>query len=223
MRPRLLDLFCGAGGCSVGYNRAGFDVVGVDCRAQQNYPYTFFKMDALAALEYLDLSKFVAIHASPPCQAHSTLRYRREDKPDLMDIEPVRDALAATGLPYVIENVVGAPLYGSVTQLCGSMFGLDVRRHRLFETSFAIEQPECQHQLQTPRFRNPDARQSALASVVNVHGKCSYVGEREVRERAMGIDWMTNYELTQAVPPAYTEYVGAQLLASPAPRLVLAR
>lgn len=207
----MLDLFCGAGGCSAGYDRAGFDCIGIDHEAQPNYPFPFIKMDALWALEVLDLSKFAAIHASPPCQNHSNLRYRSERRRlDRTEIEPVREALNDTGLPWIIENVEQAPLIDAVT-LCGSMFALGVRRHRLFETSFPLGQPECRHELQTPQYQNPDARGKAqFSGVVNVYGKCSYKGEREVREKAMDIDWMSNYELTQAVPPAYTEYVGMQ-------------
>lgn len=207
---RILDLYCGAGGCSVGYERVGFEMLGVDHLAQQNYPFDFIKMDALKALEYLNLDRFDAIHASPPCQSHSSLRYRNEDRADTGEMLAVtREALIATGKPYVIENVVGAPMEGVV--LCGSMFGLDLRRHRIFESNFPISQPDCQHEIQTPKYVNPDKRGPALIGVVNVYGKCSYKGERELRERAMGIDWMSNRELTQAVPPAYTAHVGVAL------------
>lgn len=210
---RLLDLFCGAGGAAKGYADAGFEVIGVDIKAQQSYPYEFIKMDALRALILLDMTYFDAIHASPPCQAHSTMRFRNEDVPqtgeflamtrNLIKTHPVR-------LPYVIENVPGAPMERT-TLLCGSMFGLDVRRHRLFETNFKLAQPECDHAWQVPRFKNPDPRGKPLVGVVNVHGSPSYAGEVELRRQAMGIDWMTNRELTQAVPPAYTRYVGERL------------
>ena len=136
MKPRILDLFCGAGGCSVGYERAGFDVVGVDIAPQPNYPFGFVQADALAALEVVPLTTVDAIHASPPCQAFSlaTLYHGRENAekyPDL--IEPVRKLLLDTGLPFVIENVPGAPIRHDVL-LCGEMFGLRVHRHRYFET-----------------------------------------------------------------------------------------
>jgi DNA (cytosine-5)-methyltransferase 1 len=212
VRPRLLDLFCGAGGCSVGYNRAGFDVVGVDIQPQPNYPYEFHQADALT----FPLSGFDAIHASPPCQAYSTvsgraLKGKPRRYPDL--IAPVRDRLAATGAPYVIENVVGAPLRDAA-QLCGSAFGLDLHRHRRFESNAAILSTPCSHHWQEPRYRSLDSRRAGkLATVVGVHGHLNYSGELELRERAMGIDWMTHGELVEAIPPAYTEHIGGYLLA----------
>lgn len=173
---------------------------------------------------------FDAVHASPPCQAHSTIakqqRVRRPGEYDERHVDLVaetRELLKATGLPYVIENVRGAPLINPI-QLCGSSFGLDVRRHRLFECSFPLMAPPCAHYWQTPRFISLDRRRGPksvvpvhgggqLAGVVGVHGHHNYAGERELREKAMGIDWMTPYELTQAIPPAMTEYIGQALLA----------
>lgn len=202
-RPRLLDLFCGAGGCSVGYHRAGFEVVGVDVKYQPNYPYEFHQGDAL---EYLREHghEFDAIHASPPCQAYSvTNSLHGNEHPQLL--EPVRELLIATGKPYVIENVVGAPMDPFIT-LCGSSFGLNVRRHRRFESSHVLFAPECRHDLYpepievvgmggpSPRHRKPRGLSEARA--------------------VMGIDWMNRYELTQAIPPAYTEFIGTQLLRS---------
>src|SRR5262245_32328515 len=145
MRPRLLDLFCGAGGAAVGYDRAGFQVVGVDIAPQPNYPFTFGEADALEYLKWIVLPslgarKFAAIHASPPCQRWSTKTRNPERHPDL--IEPVRVLLESTGLPYVIENVPDAPLRDPV-QLCGSSFGLGVQRHRSFETNFPLLVPDC--------------------------------------------------------------------------------
>ena len=141
-KPRLLDLFCGAGGCSVGYYRAGFEVVGVDIVPQPNYPFEFYQADALGF--DFDPGWFHAVHASPPCQAYSSLRgFTTTEYPQL--IEYVRELLIQTGLPYVIENVVGAPLINPI-RLCGSSFGLKVWRHRLFETSFQIPLlPPCSH------------------------------------------------------------------------------
>ncbi len=242
-KPRLLDLFCGAGGCSVGYSRAGFDVVGVDIAPQPNYPFEFHQADALMALGQIQINmtptlwgvSFDAIHASPPCQAHSTIAKQvrktgnlgrvavedyAPDHPDL--VAPTRELLKATGLPFVIENVVGAPLRNPI-MLCGSSFGLDVRRHRLFETNWPLMAAPCAHHWQLPRFRSLDSRRhlkscvpvhgsSQLASVVGVHGNLNYAGEQELRKKAMGIDWMSNYELTQAIPPAYTEFIGEALL-----------
>ncbi len=224
-RPRLLDLFCGAGGCTAGYRAAGFEVWGVDISPQPNYCGDhFMQADALEAPDWF-LAGFDAIHASPPCQAHSTIakqqRTRREyDHPDL--VAPTRELLQASGLPYVIENVPGAPLIDPVS-ICGSSVGIDVRRHRLFETNWPLMVPSCAHGWQTPRFRSLDSRRghksvgpvhgsSQLASVVGVHGNLNYAGEMELRKKAMEIDWMSNYELTQAIPPAYTELIGHQLL-----------
>ena len=221
-RPRLLDLFCGAGGAAMGYHRAGFDVVGVDNRPQPNYPFEFVQADALEFIgDSLDrwgvAPYFDAIHASPPCQAFSKLTgrwHRRHLHVDL--IAPVRELLRATGLPYVIENVPQAPLENP-TRICGSFFGLDLQRHRDFETNWPLMSTPCSHHWQQPRFRSLDLRQQArgsLASVVGVHGHENYSGERELREQAMGIAWMSPAELVEAIPPAYTEYIGAQLLAA---------
>lgn len=224
-QPRLLDLFCGAGGAAMGYHRAGFDVVGIDNRPQPNYPFEFHQADALT----FPLEGFDAIHASPPCQAHSSIgkqiRGRHAHITHADHIEETRARLVASGLPYVIENVIGAPLLNSV-MLCGSSFGLDVRRHRLFESNTPIMAMPCAHYWQLPRFRSLDQRRhkpkttvpvhgsSQLASVVGVHGHLNYAGEQELRQRAMNIDWMTPYELTQAIPPAYTEHIGHYLMAA---------
>lgn len=207
MKPRLLDLFSGAGGAAMGYHRAGFEVVGVDIKPQPNYPFEFWQTDALEVLEsggvahYL-LEDFAAVHSSPPCQAYSGLskRWAAREHPEL--IPETRELLQATGLPYVIENVEGAALI-EPTLLCGSMSEppLDVRRHRLFETIWS------------PRFRSLDARAKTLATVVGVHGHLNYSGEMALREQAMEIDWMTPAELSQAIPPRYTRFVGDQLLA----------
>jgi DNA (cytosine-5)-methyltransferase 1 len=203
---RLLDLFCGAGGSAMGYWRAGFDVVGVDINPQPRYPFTFIQGDALDPP--VNLESFDLIHASPPCQAHSTLRHSpgATDYPDLIDA--TRSLIA--GFPYVIENVVGAPLDNPI-RLCGSMFdlrsdGFELRRHRLFETSFPILAPPCTH-------RQP---------VLGVYGdlaknrRRSNRGVKAGREDAhhlMGIDWMTDSELTEAIPPAYTSFIGEQFIA----------
>lgn len=145
MRPRLLDLFCGAGGAGMGYHRAGFDVVGVDIAPQPHYPFEFHQADALTFP--FDVFGFAAVHASPPCQEYSVTRsLHRAEYPTL--VEAVRARLLGTGLRYVIENVVGAPLTNCVT-LCGSSFGLGVRRHRRFETNWTVwSPPQCRHDLQ---------------------------------------------------------------------------
>lgn len=217
-RPLLLDLFCGAGGAGMGYHRAGFDVVGVDLARQPNYPFTFHQYDALAYLSTAPLSGVAAIHASPPCQNYSPAsgtakKHHGAKYPDL--VAPTRAALRATGLPYVIENVAGAPLIGPA-QLCGSAFGLDVRRHRYFETNWFLWSVPCDHGWQTPRFTpldNKGRKAGRRASVVGVHGNTQYAGELAIRRAAMGIDWMTNAELVEAIPPAYTEHIGRELLA----------
>jgi DNA (cytosine-5)-methyltransferase 1 len=212
-RPRLLDLFCGAGGAAMGYHRAGFDVVGVDIVPQPHYPFLFVQGDALDYLRLVDLDRYDAIHASPPCQAYSQgkniwhTRLPRERHPDL--VGPTRGLLKATGLPYVMENVVGAPLTNYVT-LCGDMFGLGVKRHRLFETSFMVwNPPVC-------RSDHPDFFVSVFGGGAkakkkgNGFPKTNIIHERA--QKAMGIDWMNRDEMSQAIPPAFTEWIGAQLL-----------
>jgi DNA (cytosine-5)-methyltransferase 1 len=220
-RPLLLDLFSGAGGCAMGYYRAGFDVVGIDNRPQPRYPFRFIQGDALRPP--VDLREFDAIHASPPCQRYSSIGFLNSGKvgshethPDLVD--PIRDMLVDSGLPWVMENVPCSPLRRPVL-LCGSMFGLLVRRHRLFETSFLLLTPECKHHLQNGEFpcgvskKLRAGRKKATSSVVSVWGGVGgSKGSKALWCEAMGIDWMRRKELAQAIPPAYTEYIGKQLL-----------
>lgn len=203
-RPRLLDLYCKAGGASAGYAQAGFDVTGVDIEHQSRYPYRFVQADAL---EYVERHgrEYDVIAASPPCQAFTSLQGRwGREYPDL--IAATRGLLAATGRPYVIENVAGAPLLNPIT-LCGSMFGLRVIRHRLFECSPAIWFPPapCSHP------RGAVGRRGHLGDRewMTVTGHFSDVKKAG---RAMGIDWMTQRELAQAIPPAYTAWIGRQLI-----------
>lgn len=214
MRPRLLDLFCCAGGAAMGYHRAGFEVVGVDIRPQPRYPFQFIQADALRLDEGF-LSGFHGIHASPPCQRYSDLARRNgnaADHPDL--IEPVRQLLHFIGRPYVIENVEGAPLLDPI-KLCGTMFpGLRVLRHRLFETNWTISQPEHgKHPLvytmdkRKGHFGRLD-QETAFVQVTG-GGNCSKAAAAD----AMGIDWMTKGELNEAIPPAYTQFIGERLLA----------
>jgi DNA (cytosine-5)-methyltransferase 1 len=209
-RPRLLDLFSGAGGAAEGYHRAGFDVVGVDHSFQPNYPFEHHQADALT----FPLEGFDAVHASPPCQAFTAYRRRGagvgDGYPDL--IAPVRARLAGAGVPWVIENVPGAPLVNPV-QVCGSGLGLDVRRHRLFESNVPLWGVPCAHGTQAPRFA-PASNRTALRRTVEVG---VWRIPLEVQRAAMGIGWMTLGELTEAIPPAYTEHVGGQLLAELAP------
>jgi DNA (cytosine-5)-methyltransferase 1 len=207
----MLDLFCGAGGAAVGLHRAGFDVVGVDIRRQPRFPFKFELADAMSVLCWRWLREdYDFVWASPPCQAFTAYRRRPGhvgEYPNLID--RVRERLEVTGLPYVIENVRGAPLRNPVT-LCGSMFGLDVRRHRLFESNLPLEQPACRHHEQTPRFP-PATNRTNLRRTVEVG---AWRIPLEVQQRAMGIDWMELRELSQAIPPAYSEYLGRQLLAA---------
>lgn len=223
MKPRLLDLFCGAGGAAMGYHRAGFEVIGVDIAHQPNYPFQSIEADALEVLGDLiggwQRSDFAAIHASPPCQAYSVAtkawngRIKRAEHPDL--VEPVRKLLDETGLPYVIENVPGAPLVGAIT-LCGSSFGLAVRRHRLFESNVALMAAPCAHHLQMER-KYPPTRsdRTTPARVVSVFGAGGGRAKNAALwAEAMDIGWMSKHELAEAIPPAYTEHIGTQLLAS---------
>jgi|LGOV01.1.fsa_nt_gb DNA (cytosine-5)-methyltransferase 1 len=196
---KLLDLFCGGGGGGYGYDKAGFEVVGVDIIEQPNYPFEFIQADALE----IDLSRYDAIHASPPCQNYCwcTTKARNQGKtyPDL--IEPVRKLLIASEKPYVIENVVGAPLLNP-TYLEGTMFGLGVIRRRLFETNWWLPQPMYISRKGTVRDRT-------YCSVAGNGGD----GSNRVDDwrKAMGINWMTRAEIKQAIPPAYTEYIGQYL------------
>lgn len=211
----LLDLFCGAGGAAMGYHRAGFtEIVGVDSAPQKRYPFAFVQADAL---EYLAEHgrDFDVIHASPPCQAYTQLAKGRH--PRL--VEPTRNALMATDRPWIIENVVGAPLR-SPWLLCGSMFGLKVRRHRLFETTASLLVPNCAH-ARHPEIRAYYGKKGWLvwtpaAANVQKRGRRPLLrGSVELAPGDMGIDWMESWdELREAIPPAYTEFIGRQLLAA---------
>ena len=200
--PRMLDLCCGPGGAGAGYHAAGFDVVGVDITPQPRYPFTFIQADALT----FPLDGFDAIHASPPCQEYSALHARYPDRqyPDIL--ADMRARLIASGLPWVIENVMPAPLHYGIT-LCGSMFGLRTYRHRRFETSWLCFQPH--HPPHTARTATKRRREAWRAGMhISVTGDVgTYIGRE-----AMGIEWMTGAELSQAIPPAYTEWIGRQLL-----------
>jgi len=213
---RLLDLFCGAGGAARGYQRAGFYVVGIDNRPQPHYAGDeFIQADAL---EYAAKHgrKFDMIHASPPCQLYSitrNLKTSRGDHPDLVAI--VRKVLLEIRLSYVIENVPGAPLVNPL-MLCGSMFGLGVLRHRMFECKPTIWFPpaSCAHGKCLPMWWK--SRRRALAQgrsfgYITVAGKSFLMHEAK---EAMGIDWMIRSEISQAIPPAYTEFIGRILINS---------
>lgn len=206
--PRLLDLFCCAGGAGEGYRRAGFDVTGVDIKPQKNNPHRFILADAL---EYCAAhgDEYDAIHASPPCQAYSMSAQAQRNAgkvyPDLL--AATRCALEKTGKPWVIENVPGAPMRADF-KLCGCQFGMDLRRERWFETSWngMALIPSCQHPY-------------PVMSVVG-HGTPTWVREKlgfnptiKHYRAAMGIDWMNREELSQAIPPNFTEYIGRHLMA----------
>lgn len=203
MRPRLLDLFCGAGGAAMGYHRAGFDVVGVDIEPQPHYPFEFHQANALA----FPLDGFDAVHASPPCQRYSAMSSCRPglsgSYPNL--VEPVRVLLMTADVPWVIENVVGADLRDPVL-LCGQMFDLPLYRHRLFEASWplalALHPPHGQ--------LGSAAGHWKPGRIVSVSGNCAPIA---LARQAMGVDWMTRAELAEAIPPAYTQWIGEQLLA----------
>lgn len=206
--PRLLDLFSCAGGAAMGYHRAGFEVVGVDIEPQPRYPFEHYVADALTFLAEHG-HEFDAVHASPPCQTFTAYKRKGHGVGEgyLNLIPQTREALRFLGRPYVIENVPGAPLVDPMT-LCGSSFGLDVRRHRLFESNVVTMAPPCDHSWQTPRF--PQATNRAnLRSTVEVG---VWRIPLDVQRRAMGIDWMELHELSEAIPPAYTEWIGHQLL-----------
>jgi DNA (cytosine-5)-methyltransferase 1 len=196
-RPRALDLFCCAGGASMGLYQAGFDVWGVDIVPQPHYPFPIKIKD----VRYLDsIRDWDFIWASPPCQAHTLAQRIRGNKhPDLIDV--TRRLLRESGAPYVIENVVGAPLIDPM-ELCGAMFGLKVYRHRLFECSFPITAPA--HPPHTAPLRKM-GRPPQPGDFMHVVGNFSGVAQAR---QAMGIDWMMRDELREAIPPAYSEYIG---------------
>lgn len=210
MKPRLLDLFCCAGGAARGYADAGFEVVGVDIDPQPNYPFEFVQMDAMSLLpEFIRSANIDAVHASPPCPHYSfATKFHpgaADNHPDLVD--PVRELLLATGLPFVIENVPGAPLRRDLV-LCGEMFGLRVHRHRLFEVHGPlILQPKHQ------RHRLKGARTNCHIEDGYTRLVAGHFADLADASDAMGIDWMTADELRNAIPPAYTKFIGEQLLA----------
>lgn len=209
---RALDLFCGAGGASLGLFRAGFCVEGVDINPQPNYVQGPLNFAQANALEYLQrgLHHFDLIWASPPCQAFTAYKRRTDHVRPALNLIPItRARLQESGVPHIIENVTGArdQLVNPV-MLCGSMFGLDVQRHRLFECSFPVRQPKCRHDIWTPRFPQATNRKNKRKTVeVGV-----WRIPLEVQQRAMGIDWMTLEELSQAIPPAYSEYLANEFL-----------
>lgn len=208
-KPWILDAYCGAGGASMGYHRAGFEVIGVDIRRQPNYPFHFVQADAIEFLSELisigpAAMQYVAIHASPPCQFASKAKVIWDNiHPDLLF--PTRELLKTSGLPYVIENVKGAPLRDPVV-LEGQMFGLNTHRPRLFETNWPLSVPTLRL---APGPMAKMGRPIRPGESVQVIGHFSDVN---AGREAMGIDWMSRDELSEAIPPAYTEFIGQQLL-----------
>jgi DNA (cytosine-5)-methyltransferase 1 len=204
----LLDLFCGAGGASKGYADAGFTVTGVDLKHGKRYPYKYLRQDVMS-LDVDFLRSFDVIHASPPCQLFSSTKHLRNaqgkgsSKLDL--VQPVRDMLIASGRPYIIENVLGAPLINAVT-VCGSSFGLKVRRHRLFESNLQLVGTECRHREQG----RPVGIYGSMRDEIPSGGKTAE--SMHQAKEAMGIDWMLWGELVEAIPPAYSLYIGEQLV-----------
>lgn len=205
---KLLDLFCGAGGASKGYADAGFEVIGIDIKKHKDYP---FKIEVLNVLDLpLDyLNDFDVIHASPPCQPFTSLmklakaQGKTTNKMDLL--EPTRTLLQLSNKPYIIENVVGAPLINPI-QLCGSSFNLKVRRHRLFESNLNLIGSNCDHKAQG----RPIGVYGSLKDEIPKGGKTAETIE-QARE-AMGINWAMKWsDLVEAIPPAYTYYLGKQI------------
>jgi DNA (cytosine-5)-methyltransferase 1 len=218
-RPRLLDLFCCQGGAAAGYHRAGFNVVGVDCKPQPRFPFAFAQLDALEYVARFGKA-FDAIHASPPCQAHSvTRRYGSARKyPDL--IAATRAALEETGRPYVIENVPGSPLRRDL-ELCGTGFGLRVIRHRWFESNVWLGlAPPCNHWSHTGQ--SDEWRKNSTTAKAKPEKKGAFVSPAGNPNKEKGslaewlicmeCGWMDRAGVTQAIPPAYTEYIGRALL-----------
>lgn len=203
---RLLDLFCCAGGAAMGYFQAGFDEIdGIDIVFQRRYPFNFIQSDTFKYLRDHG-HEYDAVHASPPCQGYTRARHLRGYDHPLL-IEPLRDWLDALGKPYVIENVVGAPLIPEKTiKLNGPFFNLLTLRERLFECSFPVEQPN----LPKPQGKHAKmGRPPKEGEYITVVGNFSGVA---YARKVMGIDWMVQKELKEAIPPVYTRWIGARLL-----------
>ena len=210
---KLLDLYCGVGGASAGYYKAGFDVTGIDLKHGRRYPYKYIKGDVLSYLQDLDfLRSFDIIHASPPCQTYSITQHLRNAQgksTSKLDLIPqTRTALIASGKQYVIENVPGSPLINPI-QLCGSSFGLRVRRHRLFESNMKLTGSVCDHKAQG----RPVGVYGSLNDQIPKGGKTATTID-EGRD-AMGMPWAIWTELVEAIPPAYSEYIGKQIINLP--------
>lgn len=219
-----LDLFCGAGGATKGLQRAGFVVVGVDIKPQPRYcGDLFIQHDALA----FDIKEFDFVWASPPCQAHTSMKTMPDAKPHADLIPQTRRLLNGSGIPYVIENVQGAPLISPI-RLCGTMFSLGVedaelRRHRLFESPLHLDAPKCRHGKRDVIGVYGGHHRNRRRRTIGVYGEDCRDSVRKLDRGvadftveqgriAMGIDWMTIAELCEAIPPAYSEYIGRQVI-----------
>lgn len=209
--PRILDLFSGAGGAAMGYHRAGFEVVGVDIVPQPNYPFEFHQADAMELAWELGrdrglAAQYAAVHASPPCQGETTLAALQDRSYERL-LVPTLDAFSRLTMPWVVENVDNAFAPADVykVRLCGSSFGLRVRRHRWFWSNVALMVPECNHRAQ-----------GQPLGVYGLGGGGQMTRGRKATRleapEAMGIDWMPHDRLVQAIPPDFTEFIGRQLL-----------
>lgn len=222
MKLKLLDLYCGAGGCAAGYEKAGFEVIGVDINPQPNYPYEFIQANALDILnDKKFIKQFAAIHASPPCQAHSKARGLSEARNngkygDHLDLIPkTRELLINTGKPYVIENVAGSPLLNPI-KLFGSQFEkLYTQRERWFESNVLLQEPENKKKKMKTLSAGNGIGEDGSISI------CGNGGVRGLNSKQIllywgfamgGIDWMTRKELAESIPPVYTEFIGKQLI-----------
>lgn len=198
----------------MGYYLAGFtDITGVDIEPQKRYPFNFVQADALEYLRGLidsgEIEQYDLIHASPPCQRYSvqTPMNYRNNHPDL--IKPIRELLKLSGKPYVIENVENARKHLiNPVKLCGSMFGLNLWRHRYFEIypSYLLLTPPCNHSFEPVLITGTTRRKPENG------GRFEYTVEQ--CRKASGLDWMTRKEMDEAIPPAYTQYIGQQFLTS---------
>ena len=223
-QPRILDLFCCEGGAGMGYHRAGFEVVGVDIAPQPRYPFAFHQADAIAYLAGLiesgEIRQFDAIHASPPCQEYSTLKSRKTRQyPDLL--APMRQMLIASGLPWIMENVATAPMHQGV-MICGTALGWNVRRHRLFDSSHLLYPPGlCRHHLDNVNIYG-HACWTYRPDPSNVRADTGKARTYRVKlaegRRAFDVPWMSQQGASECIPPAYTEWLGSQLLAVMAER-----
>lgn len=205
-KPLLLDLCCKAGGASKGYADVGFEIIGVDIEPQPHYPYEFHCADAIEFLKKHH-KEFVAVHTSPPCQEYTqaTKQWRMAGRQYPRLIETLRDLLAKFKKPYVIENVPDAPLINPIT-LCGTMFGIKTYRHRIFETSFKVPQPlHASHTTKQIKMGRP-VKDGEYIQLVGHFSNVPY------GRKVMGIPWMTQHELAEAIPPCYTALVGKYLM-----------